>query len=30
MTTYERVKFVYDGDYDQWIGMFSQDKTEVN
>lgn len=22
--------FVYDGDYDQWIGMFSQDKTEVN
>ena len=21
--------FIYDGDYDQWIGMFSQDKTEV-
>lgn len=21
---------IYDGDYDQWIGMFSQDKTETN
>lgn len=22
--------FIYDGDYDQWITMFSHDKTEVN
>lgn len=22
--------FVYDGDYDQWIAMFSHDKTEVD
>lgn len=21
--------FIYDGDYDQWIGMFSHDKTEI-
>ena len=25
-----RQTILYDGDYDQWIGMFSQDKTEVN
>ena len=21
--------FIYDGDYDQWIGMFSHDKTQI-